>query len=388
MAELYKRSRSPYFQARLRIGDKIERVSTGQRTRGEAQTWADNEEAKRNFLIVNAEDLTLIEASEKFFAERTDLKPTTVALYKGNLVNILRILGDFPMKTLDEDRLGHYVQSRKDMRTTRGPAIRKDLAFLSTLYTHARHWPGGPKTNPLKEFSRKGIPDSKKDKTWLRPQEFERLLSVCRHEYQRLFVTLAVHTGLRKSELFKLRWDQIDMDERLITIGNIDVNETKSGKSRMVPLSDVAFDTLRRTPRAQREGWVFLNRATGKPYTTLKKFWLRARRDAKLTGVKIHHMRHTFASWNAMRGVREKVIQDMLGHSTSSMTHRYAHTSIDELFAAAKVFSANTLGAHRAPDSAEEQEEGTEESVDFSEGKDGAALPAKAADPQIHNLVL
>lgn len=343
MAELYRRKGSPYYQARLRIGGKVERISTGCRTRREAQETADIQEKERNALIVDLKDMRLTEAAERFFQVKSQgtkpLKPRTIEAYKGNLINILRVLGDFPLLKLDKGRLEHYVETRR--METGDVAIRRDLAFLSSLYTTAKLWPNGPQANPVKDLHKRSLQEANERTTWLTQKEYDRLLAACREPYQRIFVTLAVHTGMRKEELLKLRWEEIDLEAGVITLGNRDRGRTKNGSYRIIPMTDSVLSVLEHTLLPRPE-FVFTNPETGKSVVSIKTFWRLATKRAKLSNVRIHDLRHTFASWAMQRGVPEIVIQSWLGHRTRSMTKRYAHPSLDQLKAAAKTLGAST----------------------------------------------
>lgn len=329
MATLYRRKGSPYWQARIWVNGVMHRVSTGCRNHREAQKKAEELEEEANRLIVKPQDLTLEQAAERFFQEK-DLAPRTVRNYRSSLGSLKRKLGNFPLKALTVDELRHYVGVRR--RETGDVAIRRDLAFLSSLYSQAQNWENGPRTNPVKALDKRGIKDAEQHTTWLTREQFERLLAACREEYQRAMLIVAVDTGLRHSELLGLTWDEVDLDAREIRLGNLDRRRTKNRSYRIIPMTERVYDTLCHHPRGTSP-YVFPNPRTGERMTSMKGFFLRACKRADLPALRIHDLRHTFASWSLQSGMPEIVVQTLLGHKTRSMTRRYAHVSREQLHA-------------------------------------------------------
>jgi len=114
------------------------------------------------------------------------------------------------------------------------------------------------------------------------------------------------------------------------------VTVTKAGKPRYVPLSDGVVQLLS-TLAHDSPTWVFPNPKTGKPYVSIFYSWNTARKQAGLADVRIHDLRHSFASFlvNAGRSLYE--VQKILGHTQIKTTQRYAHLSQDTLIDAANV---------------------------------------------------
>lgn len=338
MATLYKRSRSPFWQARVVVGGRSKRISTNTTNSREAQKAADEAEDELNQLLVSEADLRIMAAAERFFAYKTELRPKTVINYKSSLTSLVGVLGDFPLKLLDETRLKHYVEVRSTK--TGSVAIRRDLAFLSSLYKTARGWTNGPTTNPVRDFDKSHLKNAVERTRWLTPQEFDQVLAACKTPTQTRVVTLLLETGLRISELLGLEWEAVDFRYRQIVIFG---DKTKNGDYRIVPLTGKAFDTLQDTVRNATSDYVFVNPKTGKPLTTFQKCWVGICQRSGVANCTIHTLRHTFASWGLQRGMGEIPLQHWLGHKTRSMTKRYAKSSYDSLQAAAAVFSGDTL---------------------------------------------
>ena len=144
-------------------------------------------------------------------------------------------------------------------------------------------------------------------------------------------IRLLLLTGARKSEILKARWENIRLDQRLLT-----VPLSKSGRPRHIPLSDAALEVLRAMPRSSGNPWLFPGHAPGKPLSDLYLFWNKLRRELGLTDVRIHDLRHTFASFLVNAGHSLYEAQKMLGHGDPRTTMRYAHLGQASLLAAAE----------------------------------------------------
>ncbi len=147
-------------------------------------------------------------------------------------------------------------------------------------------------------------------------------------------IRLLLLTGARKSEILKARWEHVRLDLRLLI-----VPLSKSGKPRHIPLSDEAMKVIRSIPRQPDCAWLFPGRTTGKPLSDVYGFWNRLRRALGLADVRIHDLRHTFASFLVNAGHSLYEVQKLLGHSDPRTTMRYAHLGQASLVAAAETVS-------------------------------------------------
>lgn len=136
-------------------------------------------------------------------------------------------------------------------------------------------------------------------------------------------VLLSLNTGLRRGELFGLKWEDIDFKRRMLSVI---ADNAKSGKTRHVPLNDEAFDTLKgwKAQSNSINGYVFEGR-TGKNFHDVRGSWLTVLTGAKITKFRWHDLRHTFASKLVMAGVDLNTVRELLGHTDYKMTLRYAH---------------------------------------------------------------
>lgn len=150
------------------------------------------------------------------------------------------------------------------------------------------------------------------------------------------FVLLALLTGMRKREILDARWQDIDWDRGLWFIP-----QSKSGTSRHVPLSSNAVSVLRelqkKLPNLLKQGdllenpWIIPNWKTGKPFKSIFNSWDTVRKIAGLADLRIHDLRHSFASALVNQGVPIYDVQKLLGHQDIKTTQRYAHFSAERL---------------------------------------------------------
>ena len=146
-------------------------------------------------------------------------------------------------------------------------------------------------------------------------------------------VTLALHTGLRRGELFGLCWRDVDLVGALVTVrGQI----AKNDQTRHVPLNSVALDVLRtwHPNGARASAYVFPGREDGEPLDDIKKAWASLLTQATITSFRFHDCRHHFASQLVMRGVDINTVRELLGHSDIKMVLRYAHLAPEHTAAA------------------------------------------------------
>jgi integrase len=170
---------------------------------------------------------------------------------------------------------------------------------------------------------------------YLTEQEVARLFAVLdSNPNQQLakIVKLLLFTGARKREILDAMWENIDMNKRLLK-----VPISKSGKPRFIPLSDAACDILSSLPRKANVPYVFFNPKTLKPLVSVFCAWNTVRKAAGIPELRMHDLRHSFASFLVNSGRSLYEVQRLLGHYDPKVTMRYAHLSQASLLDAANV---------------------------------------------------
>jgi integrase len=202
------------------------------------------------------------------------------------------------------------------------------LAALSAILTVAVDDWGWLQDNPVKRVRKPKEPAGRV--RYLNSDELRVLLKECRASTSETLypvVVLALATGMRKGEIQSLRWRQIDLERSLITLEN-----TKNGKPRQLPLVGHAREIIStlRPGQPTPENYVFASRKPGCP-VDISKAWSNAVRNSGLIDFRFHDLRHTAASYLAMRGASLLEIGHVLGHCSPQMTQRYAHLSTEHM---------------------------------------------------------
>lgn len=201
------------------------------------------------------------------------------------------------------------------------------LGVLSKMFNLAEIWGLRPdNTNPTRH-----VPKYKEHKRerFLAPDEIDRLWRVLDQAVEDGTETLHVAsafkllllTGCRLSEIQKLKWTYIRDDV-------IWLPDAKTGPRRVL-LNQTALSILRTLPRMPANPYVIIGAVDGQHVTDMQKPWRRIRKAAGLEDVRIHDLRHTYASIAAMAGHSLPMIGRLLGHTQAQTTARYAHLADD-----------------------------------------------------------
>lgn len=183
---------------------------------------------------------------------------------------------------------------------------------------------------------------------YLDDDQLQKLLSVLKTDENRIVCNLALFllsTGARLNEALKARWEHIDRNTRVWVIPSAN---SKSKKLRSVPLNDSAIDILDVLKSEGRHAELFISPKTKMPLMYVHKVWDRLRNDAGLPFLRIHDLRHNYASFLVNSGHTLYEVQHILGHSDPTVTQRYAHLSTKTLQGAADSASHRIAAAMKA----------------------------------------
>jgi integrase len=222
------------------------------------------------------------------------------------------------------------------------------IEIVSKMFNLAEMWglrPDG--TNPRKHIRK--YPEEKRER-FLSIAELKRVGEVLREIEDEgielrsavVAVRLLVLTGCRLSEIMRLKWDYVDFNA-----GALRLPDSKTG-AKTVHLGRHALEVLEAAPRAEANPWVITGTIPGAPLHDLQPFWQRVRARAGLKDVRIHDLRHTFASAAVGSGQGLPMIGKLLGHTQVQTTARYAHLADEPIKIAADQVSS-TLAAALAP---------------------------------------
>ncbi|HCR85286.1 MAG TPA: integrase [Alphaproteobacteria bacterium] len=204
------------------------------------------------------------------------------------------------------------------------------LSLLSKAFNLAEDWKLLPEgKNPCRKV--KKYKENRKER-YLTKDEINNLFKVLDDNDDKqldpIYVTNAIRlllvTGCRLSEILTLKWDYINFDK-----SRFQLPDSKTGQ-KIVNLSEQAIKILKSTPKVKGNPYVIIGREDGNRLINLQKPWTRIRKRANITDVRLHDLRHTFASVAIGNGVSLEVIGALLGHRSIETTARYAHLQ-DEL---------------------------------------------------------
>lgn len=258
--------------------------------------------------------------------------------------HILPALGDRPIAAIGKAEIRALLQSK--VAAGYGPSmVNRILATVKSIFSRAVDW----ETEGVKESPARGIrqlPCPNRIDAFLTPAEAQRLqVAVAQSENPLLrhIIAFLLLTGGRKREALDARWENVDFDRRIFT-----VPLSKSGRPRYIPLSDEAIRVLHAARRelarvapeiAASTPWIFPNPETGKPFVNIFTSWNNARKRAGLDHIRVHDLRHSFASALVNEGMTLYDVKEILGHANMATTTRYAHLSRERLRQAATVAS-------------------------------------------------
>ena len=284
--------------------------------------------------------LTVAALAQRFLNEHvaTKTKPRTAVEYRRLVENI--IVPAFGRKRVrdvtrsDVSRLHHEQRSAPY-------AANRTLAVLSKMLALAEKWGERPDgSNPCRHVEK--FAEHKRERM-LSAEEFRRLADALnasnRSPYALAAIKLLVFTGGRMSEILGLKWEWIDFER-----GEARLPDSKTG-TKTLHLPPPALAVLADLPRVEGNPHVIVGHIRGARLVNLEKPWRSIRNAASLPDIRLHDLRHAFASVAASSGMGLPIIGKMLGHTQAATTHRYAHLAPDPVKAAVTTVAAKIADA-------------------------------------------
>ncbi len=207
--------------------------------------------------------------------------------------------------------------------------VNKELVALRHLFNKAILW-GYLHKNPAKRVDKLRIKQRKF--RFLSLKEIDTFLEASPPYAKPIFMT-AIHTGVRRSELFRLEWEDIDFERQYVLVLNKQDAHTKNYRNREIPMTLKLGAVLKelKSRTENKHGNVFL-KEDGTPHAGfIRKTMLRIVKETGLEPFTLHDLRHTFASHLVMEGVDLPTVQKLMGHANISTTMIYAHLAPDHL---------------------------------------------------------
>ncbi len=265
------------------------------------------------------------------------------------MMNVIKYINDRLESTTV--RVEAVVDGAKVYRKRSPTTVNKELTLLSSIFRMAKK-ERVAKSNPCEDVPRsvrKKIPARYRRNRYLSWSEEVELFKsglIGQRDHLRPLVRLAIWTGMRRGELLRLEINHVNLSktsrtftvkgERIVLESNwLLIEKTKNGKPRRIPMSKTVRNTLQiLCSDVTSDGYVFGNPTTGSHVKDIKHGFRGACVAAGIEDLTFHDLRHTWSTRAAECGVTETVRRDILGHSSSTMTGDYTHSTPESQIAA------------------------------------------------------
>ena len=244
-----------------------------------------------------------------------------------------------PIKDVTRQDVARLHHSLREIPTS----ANKVLAMLSKFFNWSEKFGyRADHSNPCRHVEKY---KEKPRQRFLSPEEQKRLWHALddaeKHTTATIYSIAALRvislTGARLREVLNLKWDYVDLNRKVLNLP-----ESKTG-AKTIYLNDAASEIIQNIPQQLDNEFVFCGIRAGQPIKELQKAWQRIRSSSNLEDVRIHDLRHTFASVAVMNGMSLPLIGALLGHSQPRTTARYAHLAADPLRKAAEQIGQQLL---------------------------------------------
>jgi integrase len=255
---------------------------------------------------------------------RANKKPKSSLRDECSLKHLSRFFGGKALSEISSFMVEKYKLTRREEKAEPG-TVNRELACLRHMFNMALRWKKA-QTNPVREV--KFMKEPKGKERILSDEEEARLLETVRtspkEKHLEPIIITALNTGMRKGEILNLKWLNVDFKK-----GYIQVEGTKNGENRKIPMNKKLTDTLEGGKKVSKGEYVFSE--NGKPYRDVKTGWWTALKKAGIEGFRFHDLRHTFGSRLGMKGRDIRTIQILMGHKDITMTMRYSHPTPEHM---------------------------------------------------------
>ena len=273
--------------------------------------------------------VTVAELAARYLAEHVDMrcKESTRKAYRRAVERF--IVPSYGGMAVEDVEREHIDKLHRDLHHIPYQANRA-LEIGTSLFNFAEEWKLRTGGNPCK-YVRK-YQETKRER-FLTEAEFRHLGAVLNEMeaagrlpvYPAAAIRLLMLTGCRRNEIVALEWKHVDLEA-----GELKLADSKTG-ARLVPLSPAAARVLAELPRIAGNPWVIPGTKPGKHLADLNHYWDRVRAEADLADVRLHDLRHSFASRALALGESLSMIGKLLGHNKIETTSRYAHLARDSI---------------------------------------------------------
>lgn len=280
-----------------------------------------------------ADALTIAAFSQRFMEEYAKPRLASWQRYELSFASLNRRLGELRMDEFSRRHLHRYVKER--VGEVAAATVNKDIAAVRKMFSYAVET-GVIERHPLVRFPMVRVQEAAR--RILTVGEFRALVAGMDRSPIAAMTAVMGETGIRKGEALSLRWENIDLDRRILTAAR-----TKSRRVRHIPLTDYAIHWLSAMVRWRDCPDVFVSDASGEGWINPEKAFRRGAVNAGLAWVGFHDLRRFRATQWIRHGVDLRTVKELLGHRDIKTTMRYAHFVPEH--AAQSILAAQALEA-------------------------------------------
>lgn len=347
---LYKRKDSPIWWMSFSYNRRQYQRSTGTADRRLAEAILAKVKTQivegKWFEIDQAKQHTFDEMMERFLREHSRINRP--GAHKNDKTYVRHLSEFFSGLTLDQIT-PQLISEYKNKRLSEGKSpqtVKHELNCLNIAFNLAMKEWDWINYNPCLKVSKPRV--NNQILRWLTPEEEERLMKASRGYLNGQLpdiITVALHTGMRQGEILRLKWKDIDLFRRTIT-----VMQSKTHEPKTIPMTDTLFNLLlSKSKVVSMSGYVFhTGNGTRILQTNLQREFWKALKKAGIENFRFHDLRHTFATRLVQNGVDLYTVARLLGHKDVKTTQRYAHHCTESLGQSIKIL--DNFSAQKQPE--------------------------------------
>ncbi len=286
-------------------------------------------------MIKNAEIIKISKHQEEVLRyAQSNLAPSTVRLYQSSFKNLIHFLGNIPIKQITSRQIEAYKAKRAETITK--STVNIELTCIKAAFNLAIKW-GYLPASPAKDVSKFRIEE--KEILYFTDSELKQVMKIIPPGNIRNIVLFAIYTGCRINEIVHIQLSDIDLLTWVIYIRNKTNFKTKSGRNRVLPVSDNLYSLLnplvlaKQMQAGESEQYLFTNALDiryNKDYVS-KQFKKYLREAGLSEKFHFHVLRHTFITNLIKKGVNINYVKELAGHAELSTTMHYIHIVTNDL---------------------------------------------------------
>lgn len=329
---LYKRKDSPYWWISFTVEGQLHRMCTKTKDRRLAEAIYGKIMTKiiekKWFDIDPANDYTFDEMMDRFMKEHAPKREKSTYQRYICALKHLKCFSGLRLNEITPDRISTYMHQRKNEGASNA-TINREFAMLSKAFNLAlKEWEW-VKENPCSKIQK--FPENNLIDRWLTVEEEKALLESAKNYLNgnlKEIIIFALNTGMRQGEIMNLKWEDVDLDRRVII-----VKRTKTKVPRTVPMNNTVVELLlsKAVNKTNTEYVFSTTKDTKIGIRNMLREFYKALKKADIKNFRFHDLRHTFATRLVQAGIDIYTVSKLLGHSQVTTAQRYAHHSPESL---------------------------------------------------------